>query len=116
MAASPGRGQLSLLAAAYARLPPPASAPAGEGAAALVTLCGLRLAAKAAAMLADDDDDDLFFESGRAYVELLEALVRSWRAHALALCLCSRRGRPAMHAGVRGRAAPMSWRVTHADT
>jgi hypothetical protein len=76
-AARGATGQLLLLSAAFQRAPAPgaaAGAPKTDAGRALVSLFGLRLAVKASSLLAEDEDD-LFYESGRAFTELLDALV-----------------------------------------
>jgi hypothetical protein len=73
-AAARGSGQLTVLALAAGRTPPPAQLPASEPAQQVVTLLGLRLAAKAVELM-QQDEDDLFFEHGQTRTEFLNALV-----------------------------------------
>lgn len=74
-AAARGSGQLTVLALAAARTPPPSQLPASVPAQQVVSLLGLRLASKAVDLM-EQDEDDLFFEHGQTRTEFLDALVR----------------------------------------
>jgi len=78
-AATRGSGQLTVLALAAGRTPPPAQLPASEPAKQVVSLLGLKIAAKAVELL-EQDEDDLFFETGQTHTEFLQALVSCMHA------------------------------------
>jgi hypothetical protein len=73
-ASARGSGQLTVLALAAGRTPPPAQLPESEAVRQVVTLLGLRLATKAVELM-EQDEDDLFFENGQTRTEFLDCLV-----------------------------------------